>query len=74
MSTNIQPFKSRRYVAIFILAVACIVGIGLSKGWFGLGDREVETDGASTDISQSSDHIDVPPLVTAQDAAASKNK
>jgi hypothetical protein len=53
---------SRRYVTLAILGVACIVGYGISKGWFGSGSREVESEGAATGVSESTDQIDVPPL------------
>jgi hypothetical protein len=61
---------SRRYVTLAILGVACIVGYGISKGWFGSGNQEVESEGAATGVSESSDQTNVPPLVTAQDAAS----
>ena len=70
MSTEMKPPVVRRYSILVVLGVACIVGYGVRQGWFGLGSREVESEGASADISQPHDQIDVPPLVTAQDATS----
>ena len=55
MSMDMHPPLSRRYTVLVFLAIVCVVGYGISQGWFGSGSREVEVEGTKTSVSQPTD-------------------
>jgi hypothetical protein len=52
---DMQPSKSKRYSVLVILAIVCVAGYGISRGWFSSGSREVEVEGTKTSVSQPTD-------------------
>jgi len=55
MSMNEQVPMKRKYAVAVILAVACVVAYGFSKGWFSSASPSPEMEGTKVSASQPLD-------------------